>query len=171
MFCFSLIQITKSKRDNLSAYYLPRTKYKGRLCFDTSLCVCPQGEGTPVPDGGGVPPSSSTGGQPILPNGGYPIFPDGGTSHQDWMGCSPIRTGCPRNQEWMPIGQVVPRAVRLLRFLAGGLSCVHSYVYHFVIVIYTTFLTTPSNSKCMLYCAYVRVCVCARADAMYAIIK
>ena len=38
----------------------------------------------------------------------------------DWMGVSPVR-------DWMALGQVIPGAVLLLRFPAGGLPCQPSF--------------------------------------------
>ena len=81
--------------------YRPRTKYEGRLCFDTSLCVCPQlwgGKGYPIP---GL--------------GGYPILGLGGsTPSQVWVRGTPSQVwmvgGSTPSQVWMVWGVPHPRS-------------------------------------------------------------
>ena len=110
----------------------------------------PRHWGTPILPVGGTP-SFPTGGTPILPArgtpffliGGYPILlgvphprldgvPPIGTGwgypHRDWMKVPPLQSRLdvgtpPPQQEWMALGQVMLRAVHLLRFPAGGPPC------------------------------------------------
>ena len=65
-------------------HYRPRTKYEGRLCFDTSLCVCPHLRGVPHPvDGGGTPSQVQVGGGYPIPSPGraVPHLADRGVPH------------------------------------------------------------------------------------------
>ena len=116
-----------------------RPQLRGKvIIWHASVClsVSPQMGGTPIlPNGGtpsfptweypiqdwmGVPPSGLDGGSPCQAWMGIPPTPlglDGGTLHQNLDGVTP-----PPPLEWMALGQVMPRAVRLLRFPTGGLS-------------------------------------------------
>ena len=94
--------------------------------------ILPDRWGTPsFLTGGGYhhPSRSGWGTLSSLIGGGYPIQNLMGvpsSSRLDGDTPPPIRTGWepPPPQEWMAFGQVMLRAVRHLRFPAGGLSCV-----------------------------------------------
>ena len=78
----------------------------------------------PGPNGEGVPT--------FFPMGEPPSFPMGDGTSSFLMGLGPpigTRWGPPSRQlvlaprEWMALGQIMPRAVGLLRLPTGGLSC------------------------------------------------
>ena len=77
-------------------------------------------EGTPVTDGGGILHSQAGDGY-CSPRWGYPSTGQGGTP--SWVPPDQIRMGTPRQ---VMLEQVMLRAVRLLQFPAGGLSCLSS---------------------------------------------
>ena len=102
-------------RLSCSHFYRPYPKDDGRLCFHMSLSL--NREGTPERMRGYLSfPMGGGGTHPRL--GGDPPIGTG------W-GTLPVRTGwgTPPPWEWMVLGQVMLRAVRLLRFPAEGLSC------------------------------------------------
>ena len=95
----------------------PVYEVRGKVMFwhvSVSLCVCQQG----------VAPArsqSQMGGAPILSKEGNLSFPTGGTPIL--LPPSQDLNTSPPPQAWIALGQVMPWAVRLLRFPAGGLSC------------------------------------------------
>ena len=126
-------------------HYHPRT-YEQRWCFDTRLSVCPQGKGylpwTWVPWTGGIYFGQGgylpwTGGYLPWIGGGGVTYPGrgylpwtgvylpwmgggGGGTYQSWMEGRRELMGYPLPGQF---GQVMSRAVCLLRLPAGGLSC------------------------------------------------